>query len=180
MNRRAWLAGTAGLAAALTLSACGFQLRGYQDAALPFSTLAVQSRDGGGPRDYAYKSVVDTLEGTNVAIDSNAPLTLNLGSESFSEHELTFGDVGSQEREVTYTLPWSVQRSEDGAYLADQQTVEATGTYTTSTDRLLSRDNQRNDLERQLREEASHQLIERLQALDTTAVSDESLSRQTR
>ncbi|MCM5703029.1 LPS assembly lipoprotein LptE [Larsenimonas salina] len=175
MKRRALLSTTLALAATLTLSACGFQLRGYQDTTLPFSTLTVNSSDGGGTRDLAYQAVTRALKNADVTLDATAPLRLNLGKSSFDEHELTFGDAGSQERQVVFTLPYSVQRTRDGAYLEDQQSVETSGTYTTSEDRLLSRDSQRSDLEDDLRREAAQQLIERLQTLKPNAQRLESV-----
>ncbi|WP_158701046.1 LPS-assembly lipoprotein LptE [Phytohalomonas tamaricis] len=170
MKRRTFLTCLAGITTALVLSGCGFQLRGYGAPELSIERLALSAADT-GPRAQLTQRVSQTLESAGVTLDDSAPLRLNLGEAKTTERELSFGDAGNQEREVTLTLPFSVQRVSDGAYLLDQQQVESRGTFYTSSDQLLSRDDQREELLEDLRDDAARRLLERLRNLDTQSVS---------
>lgn len=170
MKRRTFLTCLAGIGTALVLSGCGFQLRGYGAPELSIDRLALSAADS-GPRALLTQRVAQALESAGVTLDDSAPLRLNLGEASTTERELTFGDAGNQEREVTLTVPFSVQRTADGAYLLDQQQIESRGSFYTSSDQLLSRDSQREQLLDDLRDDAARRLIDRLRALDTEAAA---------
>ncbi|MFC0268221.1 LPS-assembly lipoprotein LptE [Kushneria aurantia] len=165
MERRTFLFGLAGSAGALLLSGCGFHLRGTGGGhQLPFSRLALNAADG--PTNPLTRQVQQALNSAGVVVEDSAPWRLNMGPESFDERELTYGDAGIQERQMTLTLPWSLQRRDDNAYLVSQESLSLSGTFYTSSDQLLTRDDARNQLRRELRQQAARRLIDRLQNLD--------------
>ncbi|OHV12322.1 LPS assembly lipoprotein LptE [Kushneria phosphatilytica] len=169
MNRRSLLAALAVGALTAGLAGCGFQLRGLGSGGeLDLQRIALSSAES-GPRDHLTREVRQALTEAGVTISDQAPRRLNLGKPDQQETELTYGDAGNQERQVTLTLPFSVQRTSDNAYLLSQQEVSVDGTYYTSEDQLLARDEQRHQLEQQLRRELAQRLIDRLRALDDKA-----------
>jgi len=143
------------------LAGCGFQLRGTAAAALDIPSLTLSTPDG-----RFEDAVKQALQGTGTTLEDDAPLRVNLGEEQIRETRLTQGASGSQERRLTLSVPFSVQRSEDNAYLLDQQTLEASTTLSVDNDNLLSQDELRNEALRSLRQEAARQLVDRLRALE--------------
>ncbi len=168
VKRRAFVAGLAGAGLVLVLAGCGFQLRGTgPGSTLTLGELALES--AGGPTSALTRQVTQELNSAGVTLNDDAPLQLNLSSEAFSERELTFGEAGTQERQLTLTVPWSLQRVADGAYLASQEDVVVSGTFYTSSDQLLTRDDARESLKTQLYQDASRRLIDRLQTFQPNA-----------
>ncbi|RKR02671.1 LPS-assembly lipoprotein [Kushneria sinocarnis] len=166
MNRRSLLAALLAGTVMAGMVGCGFQLRGLGNSGeLGMQRIALSSSES-GPRDHLTREVRQALNDAGVTISDQAPRRLNLGNPDQQETELTYGDAGNQERQVTLTLPYSIQRTSDNAYLVSQQEVSVDGTYYTSEDQLLARDEQRRQLEQQLRREAAQRLIDRLRALD--------------
>ncbi|WP_146908191.1 LPS-assembly lipoprotein LptE, partial [Halomonas halophila] len=119
MQRRDFLRFTLAGAAGLTLGGCGFRLRGFDEPALDLEALAVAGASGEFSRQ-----VTRRLESAGVAVRDDAPMVLNLGAERIEEQRLGVLSSGSQERELTLSVPFSVQRRRDGAYRLDQQVVE--------------------------------------------------------
>lgn len=162
MKRRSFMAGLAGIGLVLVLAGCGFQLRGTgPGSTLTLGELALES--AGGPTSALTREVTQELNSAGVTLNDQAPLRLNLSDEAFQERELTYGDAGTQERQLTLTVPWSLQRVADGAYLTSQEEVVVSGTFYTSSDQLLTRDDARNALKEELHREAARRLIDRLQ-----------------
>ncbi|MCK2183414.1 LPS assembly lipoprotein LptE [Halomonas getboli] len=160
MQRRDFLRFTLAGAAGLTLGGCGFRLRGLDQPALNLTALAVAGAD-----DEFSRLVSQRLEASGVTVSDDAPLVLNLGAERVEEQQLGVLDSGSQERELTLSVPFSVQRSSDGAYRLDQQVVEASERYSFSDNNLLVGDELRDDATERLRREAVRRLMDRLRAL---------------
>ncbi len=168
VKRRSFLAGLAGAGLVLILAGCGFQLRGTgPGSTLTLGELALESASG--PTSELTRQVTQELNSAGVTLNDQAPLRLNLGSEEFQERELTYGDAGTQERQLSLTVPWSLQRVDDGAYLASQESVVVTGTFYTSSDQLLTRDDAREALKEELHQEAARRLIDRLQTFQPDA-----------
>ncbi|GAB3340906.1 LPS assembly lipoprotein LptE [Chromohalobacter beijerinckii] len=143
------------------LAGCGFQLRGLDAAALDIPALTLSSPDG------RFEDAVEqALQGTGTTLEDNAPLRVNLSEEQVRETRLTQGASGNQERRLTLSVPFSVQRSEDNAYLLDQQTLEASTTLSVDNNNLLAQDELRDEALDSLRQEAARQLVDRLRALE--------------
>ncbi|MCK0746317.1 LPS assembly lipoprotein LptE [Chromohalobacter nigrandesensis] len=144
------------------LAGCGFQLRGLDATALDVPSLTLSSPDG------RFEDAVEqALKGTGTTLEDDAPLRVNLSEEQIRETRLTQGAGGNQERRLTLSVPFSVQRSEDNAYLLDQQTLEASTTLSVDNNNLLSQDELRDEALDSLRQQAARQLVDRLRALET-------------
>ncbi|MDR5867029.1 LPS-assembly lipoprotein LptE [Halomonas koreensis] len=161
MQRRDFLRLTLAGAAGLTLGGCGFRLRGLNRPALGLEALAVAGAD-----DAFSRLAIRRLETAGVAVRDDAPLVLNLGAERVEERRLSVLDAGSQERELTLRLPFSVQRRADGAYRLPRQTLTVSERFTFSGDDLLAGDERREAARQALRREAVRRLMDRLRALE--------------
>lgn len=160
MQRRDFLRFTLAGAAGLTLGGCGFRLRGLDQPALGLEALAVAGASGDFSRRLGQR-----LESAGVSVRDDAPMVLNLGAERIEEQQIGVLDTGNQERELTLSVPFSVQRASDGAYRLDQQVVEVSERYSISDNNLLVADELRDDATERLRREAVRRLMDRLRAL---------------
>ena len=73
--------------------------------------------------------------------------------------------AGSRDIEFTLTVPYSVQRQSNEAYLIDQQTLTVSERISVNDNELLAQDDARRAARESLRETAARQLIERLRPL---------------
>ncbi|MBB3140041.1 LPS-assembly lipoprotein LptE [Halomonas organivorans] len=160
MQRRDFVRFTLAGAAGLMLSGCGFRLRGLDQPAMGLKALAIAGTD-----DAFARLAAERLASAGVAVRDDAPLVLNLGAERIDERRLGVLDSGSQERELTLRVPFSVQRRADGAYRLDQQVVEVSERFTVSDDNLLASDDLREAASERLRRDAVRRLMDRLRAL---------------
>lgn len=164
MKRRTFLTQslllTAAGAAAMTLTGCGFRLRGIERATLGIDTLTLTATAAA-----LTDQVRRELENAGVTLTDEAPLRLTLGDEQVREAPLRGGDTINDEIELGLSVPFSVQRTRDNAYLLDQQRLEVVTTYLVNNDNPLVRDEQRENTLADLRRDAARQLLERLRAL---------------
>lgn len=163
MKRRTFLIQSLALAFSGTLGAsltgCGFRLRGVQQQALGIDALVLAA-----PETALTVSVRRELAKAGVSLTADAPQRLNLGDEHIQKISLRGGDVINDEIELRLSAPFSVQRTRDGAYLLDQQRLEAATTYLVNNDDPLVRDEQYEAALADLRQNAARQLRERLRA----------------
>lgn len=160
MQRRTFLNLAVAGSASLVLAGCGFRLRGLDTPLLAMDTIALVASDSD-----LTPVVRETLENAGTRVRQDAPLRLNLGSESFRESQRTFGTTGSREIEISLTAPFSVQRTSDNAYLLDQQRIEVSTNIQVSSDNLLAQDDMLAEARQRLRQEAADQLLDRLRPL---------------
>ncbi|GHE19835.1 LPS assembly lipoprotein LptE [Halomonas urumqiensis] len=160
MQRRHFLTLTLAGVAAVGLGGCGFRLRGSGSAISQLDELAIAGVDSDLSRLLRRE-----LEGRGTRVTSEASRQLNLGTEEIRQYRLSVLDAGSQEEEMTLRIPFSVQRREDAAYLLSEQTLAVSTRYTVNSDNLLTQQEQRDEARDQLRQDAAHQLVERLNAL---------------
>lgn len=160
MQRRTLLQLGLAAGASLALAGCGFRLRGLDQTVMPIEALALE-----GPDSELARHVARRLEQAGTQIDDQAAQVLNLGAETVRERRLSVLDSGHQEREMTLTVPFSVQRRADSAYLLDQQQLNVSERLTVNDDQLLTQDDLREDARDRLREAAARQLMDRLHAL---------------
>lgn len=149
-----------GVGVTLTLSGCGFQLRDYDATPMAITELDVQA-----PNTDTHDALREALKQADIRLSDDAPLRLNLGKLNEDVHQITFGDAGSIKRELTYRVVYSLQRKSDGAYLANQQELEASSDYYTNDDNLLNTDDVRERAGEQNDRELSRQLMDRLRAI---------------
>ncbi|MGJ8515250.1 LPS assembly lipoprotein LptE [Carnimonas bestiolae] len=174
-HRRSPLLATllAGSLCALTLSGCGFQLRGIDNESRPIVQHLQLNIQGDTPQNAVARELRQRLETAGVSVDSSASLELNVGAPEYDESQVGYGGSGgNQERNISLRVPFSVQRTTDGAYVIDGQVVQVNGTYNTSTSQLLQRDQERDQLQRRLSREAASQLVERLRAASASSNAD--------
>lgn len=160
MQRRTLLHLGLAVGASLALAGCGFRLRGLDtpEAVLPELALAGSESD-------LSRLTAERLESAGTRIHPGAPLVLNLGNEAFRERRLSVLESGPREVELELSVPFSVQRRSDGAYLLDQQRLEVSTRFTVNDDDLLSQDDIREEAREQLRREAVNRLLDRLRAV---------------
>jgi len=160
MQRRTLIQrGLAG-AAALMLTGCGFRLRGYDQPTSGVEALSLQ-----GPDSELARLVSRRLKQAGTRVDDDAPRVLNLGDETFQERRLSVLDSGHRDLDMTLSVPFSVQRRDDGAYLLDQQRLDVSERLTINDDQLLTQDDLREATRERLREAAARQLLDRLRTL---------------
>lgn len=144
----------------LGLSGCGFQLRGYGETRPALEALALD-----GANDDLVPVVRDALTRAGTRVDDKAPLRLNLGRASISETNQGLPGAGSRDVELALTVPYSVQRQSNEAYLVDQQTLTVRERISVNDNELLAQDDARRAARERLRETAARRLIERLRPL---------------
>nr|WP_298415772.1 LPS assembly lipoprotein LptE [uncultured Halomonas sp.] len=164
MKRRTFLTRSLNLLAmsmaGIALTGCGFQLRGLEQQALGFDTLDLNAPPTAFTDELKRRFAIE-----GVALTDDAPLRLNIGSPRTSEVALGGGDLNYEEVELNLTVPFSVQRSSDNAYMLDQQVIQVVTTYQTSDGNLLVRDDLRDQTVKTLQRDAIRQLLERLRTL---------------
>ncbi|MGQ4880215.1 LPS assembly lipoprotein LptE [Billgrantia sp. LNSP4103-1] len=161
MQRRGFLNLALAAGAALGLAGCGFRLRGYDTPGPALDEVALAGSDSEFSRLAA-----ERLAAVGTRVHAAAPWVLNLGEERFNERSLSVLDSGSQEQEMSLSLPFSVQRSSDGAYRLPEQRLEVTTRYMVNEDELLAQDELREEARQDLRQEALRQLFDRLRSLE--------------
>ncbi|MDX5378519.1 MAG: hypothetical protein LPK08_13520 [Halomonas sp.] len=160
MQRRDFLNLAMAAGAAMALAGCGFRLRGFDTPGLALEELALAGDDSELAR-----LVEERLTAIGTRVNDNAPLVLNLGPETFRERQLSVLDSGPQEREMSLTVPFSVQQRSDGAYRLSEQRLEVSTRFTVSDDNLLAQDDLREEARQDLRQEAQRRLFDRLRAV---------------
>jgi LPS-assembly lipoprotein len=160
MQRRAFLHLTLIGGASLVLAGCGFRLRGLDSPGSVIDEVTLT-----GPDNDLLRLTEERLEVAGTRVHDEASRVLNLGMEEYRERRLSVLATGPREIEAFLTLPFSVQRRHDGAYLLDQQRIEVSIRFTLSDDNLLSQDDLRHEARTQLQEEAVRRLLDRLGAL---------------
>ena len=161
MQRRHFLGLTLASGAALLLAGCGFHLRGVGGEVLSLDSLALDGAD----TPFA-EQLTKRLESLGTRVDETASLRLNLGGEDVSIRQVGVLDTGSQDQQLVLRIPYSIQRSSDGAYLADRQAVEVLEEFSITDDNLLSQDELRTEALENARREAVRQMIDRLRAIE--------------
>gem|GEM_PF-1797423 len=155
-------------ATSLSLAGCGFQLQGLGSHSAPTVPELEFNIANDTPQNVVAQQIHSNFQQAGTRIVANAPIQLNVGDATFNETNLNYtGDGGTQQRLVVLDVPYSIQRTSDNAYLADQQNIEVSGNYTTSTNQLLQRGDVRAQLHKQLAQQAAIQLVARVEALAT-------------
>lgn len=144
----------------LGLSGCGFQLRGYGESIPALDALALA-----GANDDLTPVVRKALTRAGTQIDDQAALRLNLGRATINETNRGMAGAGSRDIDLTLTVPFSVQRQANDAYLLDQQTLNVSERISINDNDLLAQDDTRRAARERLRKAAARQLLERLRPL---------------
>lgn len=169
--RRALLCvGTLALGSTLVLSGCGFQLRGLsQDTRLRIQQIDLAITND-TPQNVLARDLRQRLISAGVQESRQAHYRLNVAATHLSENNVGYSGSSDQERQVTLTVPYTLQRVNDGAYLTGQESIVTRDTYQTTDHQLLQRDDQRARVEGVITNEAAAQLVERLRTLNDASV----------
>lgn len=159
------------LGGTLLLSGCGFQLRGLSDN----TRLQIQQIDlaitNDTPQNTLARDLRERLVSAGVSESRQAAYRLNVSATRLVETNVGYSGSSDQEREVTLVVPYTLQRSSDGAYITGQERITTRGTYQTSDRQLLQRDDQRSRVEVTITDEAAAQLVERLRTLNDASAT---------
>ena len=162
--------GITAFSSALVLSGCGFQLRGLsQETRLRIQHIDLAIADD-TPQNALARDLRQRLISAGVQENSHAHYRLNVAAVSIAETNVGYSGSSDQERQVTLSVPYTLQRVNDGAYLTGQERIVTYGTYQTSDHQLLQRDDQRARVEGVITDEAASQLVERLRTLSDASV----------
>jgi LPS-assembly lipoprotein len=159
MQRRTFLNMMMAGSGTLMLAGCGFRLRDFETPVLAQESLALSGVDS-----ELMRLAGERLDAAGTHVHDDAELVLNLGDETFRERRLGVLDSGTREHELDLSVPFSVQRR-DGAYLLDQQRLEASTRFMVNDDNPLSNEDLRDEAMQQLRQQAVQQLMDRLRSL---------------
>ncbi|SDJ38510.1 LPS assembly lipoprotein LptE [Billgrantia gudaonensis] len=161
MQRRTFLTRVLAGGTALALTGCGFRLRGFGESGTVIDELELA-----GPESELSRQLAERLRRDGTRLHAQAPWILTLGRPALDERRLSVLDAGSQEHEMVLSLPFSVQRRSDGAFVLPEQMLEVSERFTVSDDNLLAQEEIRREAETALHREAIRQLLERLRGLN--------------
>lgn len=150
---------------ALSVTACGWHLRGSGPAAASLDGTAVvlDSRVGEGALVRNVREALDASGARVVEQDDQAP-RLVLLEESRDQRTISVGsEGGNDEREVRYRVRWSLE-SADGETLAGPETLEQVRSYRFDRDEVLGSESRQDTLVDDMRREAAFLLMNRVQA----------------
>ncbi len=148
------------LAAALLLSACGFQLRGQ--ASLPFDSLYVA-----GSQQFANQVARAVRAGSQTRIVSNpkdAQITLEILAERRERAILSLSSGGrAREITLTYRVAYRVYNQKKGETISASEILLRRDVSYTDTD-VIAKEQEEALLYRDMQNDAVQQLVRRLQA----------------
>lgn len=154
---------------AIALAGCGFHLQGLGENSIPMVKSLQLDISGDTPQNLVARDLRQDLDTAGVSVQDQAPLQMNVGTPDYQESQMGYGGSGgNQQRDIVLEVPYSIQRTSDGAYVTNQQHVQVRGSYNTSTNQLLQRDHDRDALKTSLARQAASLLVERLRAASTS------------
>lgn len=162
LNRRWWL--TVGSILLLALSACGFTLRGSEQAAMPMDTLALMYPGGRYPLAGHLRDALNARGVTVPAEASHDGLSLQLSAERLNRRALTLNNRGGAgQYELTLQIDAHVVQS--GQVLAGPETLEVTGSFYEDTANISGSNNGVEQTLDDMRRELADQIVRRLRLL---------------
>ena len=148
----------------LTLSGCGFQLRGYgSQPTLPFHTLYIDANPPYTNFNKALRQALSAI-GVDARLSPPAPITLHILSQNFSRTITSLGNAGQT---TTYLLSFTIlfQLSDNTQHrLSPPQEVRATRNFSITSNQLGGDLNTQIDLQEDMQRDVIQQLIARLAA----------------
>ena len=143
------------------LTACGFQFRGHCVFSLPIQTLSLESKQ---PDNSFSKALKQALEAAGVHVSSNttAPVRLQILSQQFTRTMTSLGNAGQTTTYLlTYAISFQVIDCHHHVLLAPQP-IQATRTFSMTSNQLLGDLNTENDLSNRMQQDVIQQLLIRL------------------
>lgn len=148
----------------LSLSACGFQLRGAQPLPATMEQTYIQGADQ-GPFYFELENAIQAAGGVTVNQRDKASATLILHSQGFTRRESSVDPRGRiNEYEHRLQVVFSLQ-DKGGRSLAERETVTVMRAQRFNPDQVLSMGEEQAMLHEEMRRQAVSQLLRRLHAL---------------
>lgn len=143
------------------LTACGFQLRGHCEFSLPFHTLSLESNQ---PYSNFTKELQKALESAGVHTLLATPTSpqLQILAQNFTRTATSLGNAGQT---TTYLLVYSILIQVidcKGRVLLAPQQIQATRTFSITSNQLAGDLNTENDLQENMQQDVIQQLLIRL------------------
>lgn len=142
---------------ALTLSACGFALRGSHLLPAALAELSVDA-----PAGPTKTHLLTLLNNTGSRIVDAGLVTLHVYEENITRQT---SSVDSRAKAAEYTLFYSVSyqlRESDGKPLQDERVIRLRRTYQFDNTRIVGKHEEENTLIDELRQQAMNQLVAQL------------------
>ncbi len=149
------------------LNACGFHLRGHQEAAPTSSTSSIVLNSISAPAVTAELTSILALNGTKVVRKSDsAEYILTISNESFNRDVLSVSAETGKVREYQLTLRVIMAVSDtSGKSLVDNEPISVTRDYTFDDTSILGKSNEELDLRKDLVRQVSMQIVRRYNAV---------------
>jgi len=146
----------------LSVSSCGFALRGTANLPAALQTLQLASVD---PTSDLLREVSRALRSNGVTVvdTDQTPYRLGLGRENSTERTLS---VNSNARAGEYELELSVlfQLTQSGSTVLGPETLSLTRVYLTDPENAVAKDEEAELIRQEMRRELAQQILRRLQA----------------
>lgn len=149
------------LIAMLSLSACGYHLRGAID--LPESLQKMYVQGGSKELSVAFAQAFRSTSGELVSSAADAGMILNVLNEEYRRQTVSISSSGySNEYELTYRLVFDLI-DKNGTKLISEQTIEVSQAYFNqqSSNVVLAKENEEQVLRKELYVKAVRSVIER-------------------
>jgi len=144
----------------LSLTACGFHLRGAVQLPPELANMAL--RDATPATDIA-SELRRALQNEGIRLTDTAALVLQLKGERYGKRVLSVDSVGrAQEYGLSYSVQFSLQ-GEGGTFWLEEQAVSLTRDLRFDTTAVLGTDNEEDQLKADMRRDAVLQILQRLQ-----------------
>lgn len=149
------------LAALLTLSACGFTLRGVTPLPPELQTLVLESAQPDGDFE---REVRRALENNGVTlVESGSDYRLVLGGERISERTLSVNaNARSGEFELALRVDYDLRQA--GSVISGPNLLATTRVYLTDPENAVAKEEEANLIRSEMRRELAQQLLRQLQA----------------
>lgn len=151
----------------ITLTACGWHLRGTGPDALAERVQKIAVRDSTVPEVGAQVRLILRRSGVSLVGDANAQAILSLSRERYDTRVLSVDpDTGkATEYEVGYQIMVSVTRP-DGTVLLAPEALELNRDYTFDETAVLGKYAEENLLRNEIRVEAAESIVRRLDSIE--------------
>lgn len=148
----------------LLLGACGFQLRGSEQAALPMDTLALTYPGGRYPLADMLRDAL-TAHKVNVPAETGNHLQLQLSAEQLDRRILTLNNRGGAgQYELKLQVEARVLRA--GQLIAGPETVQVIGSFYEDTANISGSSNAVEQTLDDMRRDLADQIVRRLRLLN--------------
>lgn len=151
----------------LSLTACGFHLRGHEPLPPQLQVLYIESNDPYGQFTKDLKQTLTSLGITLVETAQAAPITLQILGESTNQQQTSQGASGQIATSIlTASMAYQLLDSK-GRIIQPPQNVSTSRSFTNNANQVLGNTSEQLNLEDDMRRDLINQLLNRLRAQNT-------------